>query len=136
MNDDNDSDIELAYALTVHKAQGSGFGTVILVINEPPNGASPFISREMIYTALTRQVDKIYIIYNKAPVEIQKYSNALHSDLAQRLTNLFETPVISKFREKHYPDRLIHITRTGELVRSKSEVIIFNELNNVGIVFE
>lgn len=43
--------VELAYALTVHKAQGSEFGKVILVL---PNNC-PFISRELIYTALTRQ---------------------------------------------------------------------------------
>jgi hypothetical protein len=133
---DNDSDLELAYALTVHKAQGSGFRTTIFVINEASKGANMFISREMIYTALTRQTDKIYILYNKEPIEMRKYSSSLCSDIARRLTNLFEIPVISKRHERYYSDRLIHVTRTGELVRSKSEVIIYNELNNAEIVFE
>ena len=43
--------LELAYALTVHKAQGSQFKTVILVLAEP----CQLLSREMLYTALTRQ---------------------------------------------------------------------------------
>ncbi len=42
--------LELAYALTVHKAQGSQFDTVILVMSEPCR----IISREMLYTSLTR----------------------------------------------------------------------------------
>lgn len=31
--EDSDSKLELAYALTIHKAQGSGFGKSIIVIN-------------------------------------------------------------------------------------------------------
>ena len=50
-NNDDQPTIELAYALTVHKAQGSEFGKVILVI--PKNSFN--LSRELIYTALTRQ---------------------------------------------------------------------------------
>ncbi|MFC1865053.1 AAA family ATPase, partial [Chloroflexota bacterium] len=133
---DSDSDLELAYALTVHKAQGSGFGTTIFVINEPPKGPSVFISREMIYTALSRQANKIFILYNKPATEIKKYADALYSDLARRLTNLFEPPTIRKLDERYYADRLIHITRSREKVRSKSEVIIANELDSAGITFE
>jgi hypothetical protein len=133
---DGDSDLELAYALTVHKAQGSGFGSTIFIINEPSNGVGFFISREMIYTALTRQSNKIYILYNKEPVELKKYSSALFSDIARCLTNLFKMPIIRRYNEKYYSDSLIHITRSGELVRSKSEVIIYNELDNSKVPFK
>jgi ATP-dependent exoDNAse (exonuclease V) alpha subunit len=51
--------LELAYAVTVHKAQGSQFGTVVLIF--PAN--SRLLSREMIYTALTRQVDRIWFLH-------------------------------------------------------------------------
>jgi ATP-dependent exoDNAse (exonuclease V) alpha subunit len=132
---DDDSVLELAYALTVHKAQGSGFGTTMLILNEPQNGSNAFISREMIYTALTRQSDKIYILYNKNPSEIQKYSDALFSELTRRLTNLFDIPALCRYNNKFYSDKLIHITRSGERVRSKSEVIIFNELNSAKVPF-
>lgn len=133
---DNDSDLELAYALTVHKAQGSGFGTTILVINEPPKGPNIFISREMIYTALSRQADKIFILYNKPASELKKYADTFCSDLARRLTNLFESPIVRKFDKRYYADKLIHITRSGIKMRSKSEVIIANELDSTGIAFE
>lgn len=40
-----------AYALTVHKSQGSEFGSVALVL---PERESPVLTRELVYTALTR----------------------------------------------------------------------------------
>ena len=43
--------LELAYALTVHKAQGSEFDTVFVVLPNPCR----ILSRELLYTALTRQ---------------------------------------------------------------------------------
>ncbi len=42
---------ETVYAMTVHKSQGSEFDQVLVVT---PNAASPVLSRELLYTALTR----------------------------------------------------------------------------------
>jgi exodeoxyribonuclease V alpha subunit len=42
---------ETVYAMTVHKSQGSEFDRVLVVT---PNESSPVLSRELIYTALTR----------------------------------------------------------------------------------
>ena len=42
---------ETAYAMTVHKSQGSEFDKVVLVL---PSQASPILSRELLYTAITR----------------------------------------------------------------------------------
>ncbi len=42
---------ETAFALTVHKAQGSGFGRVAVLL---PDRDSPILTRELIYTAITR----------------------------------------------------------------------------------
>lgn len=42
---------ETAYAMTVHKSQGSEFEKVVLVL---PDQATPVLSRELIYTAVTR----------------------------------------------------------------------------------
>jgi exodeoxyribonuclease V alpha subunit len=42
---------ETAFALTVHKAQGSEFDRVLLILAEP---ASPVMTRELIYTGITR----------------------------------------------------------------------------------
>lgn len=42
--------LELAYALTVHKAQGSEFGVVFVILPK----RTRLLSRELLYTALTR----------------------------------------------------------------------------------
>lgn len=42
---------ETAFAMTVHKAQGSGFNHVAVVL---PDRATPLLTRELIYTAITR----------------------------------------------------------------------------------
>lgn len=42
---------DTAFALTVHKAQGSEFGHALFVL---PGAVNPILSRELIYTALTR----------------------------------------------------------------------------------
>lgn len=44
-------DHETVYAMTVHKSQGSEFDHVLVVT---PNASSPVLSRELLYTALTR----------------------------------------------------------------------------------
>lgn len=126
--------LELAYALTVHKSQGSQFDTVILVLAEPCR----IISREMLYTALTRQIKKIIILYNQEAYHLLKYASEENSDIARRFTDLFADvfhdnsadmrPQIVQADGRFYEDRLIHRTARGELVRSKSEVIIANAL--------
>jgi ATP-dependent exoDNAse (exonuclease V) alpha subunit len=119
---------ELAYALTTHKAQGSGFKMTIFVLVEPERGIDPFVVRELLYTAFTRQSEKIYIVYNKQPTELKKYADPEYSDLAHRKTNLFIEPVFKELKSGWYDSKLIHITLAGERVRSKSEVIVADAL--------
>jgi hypothetical protein len=49
----------LGYALTIHKAQGSEWGKVFLVTHKSQNSA---ISRELIYTAITRARKDLWIV--------------------------------------------------------------------------
>jgi len=44
-------ELESVYAMTVHKSQGSEFDDVLFVM---PDGPSPVLSRELIYTGITR----------------------------------------------------------------------------------
>lgn len=130
--------LELAYALTVHKSQGSQFDTVILVIAEPCR----IISRELLYTALTRQQKKIVILYNKDPQDLLEYSFPSNSSIATRFTDLFRDvftnfePQIVEVKGKFYDDKLIHRTANGIMVRSKSEVVIANALYHNGVEFQ
>ena len=121
--------LELAYALTVHKSQGSEFGTVILVLPNPCR----LLSRELLYTALTRQKDRIIILHQGSRTELRKYSSDDHSETAQRLTNLFVAPSPVEIDGHFFENYLIHRTARGEMVRSKSEVIIADHLANNGV---
>ncbi|MCY4532205.1 MAG: AAA family ATPase [Gammaproteobacteria bacterium] len=118
--------LELAYALTVHKAQGSEFGTVILVLPNPCR----LLSRELLYTALTRQKDRIIILHQGPRAEFLKFSSDDQSEIARRLTNLFIAPSPVEFDGRFFENYLIHRTSRGEMVRSKSEVIIADQLAN------
>ena len=50
---------ETAFALSVHKSQGSEFDEVTLVL---PERASPVLTRELVYTAVTRARRKVTIV--------------------------------------------------------------------------
>ena len=125
--------LELAYALTVHKSQGSEFGITFVVLPDP---CWP-LSRELLYTALTRQQERVVVLHQGDARKLRQYANDKHSDIARRLTNLFSPPhpvaVEVDGAERFLEEGLIHRTKRGDLVRSKSEVIIANELLAQGI---
>ena len=53
------SEHETVYAMTVHKSQGSEFDHVVLVL---PDNNSPVLTRELIYTAVTRARKRVSIL--------------------------------------------------------------------------
>ncbi|MEG6445612.1 AAA family ATPase [Enterobacter roggenkampii] len=128
--------LELAYALTVHKTQGSEFGKTFVVIPNPCRN----LSREMLYTALTRQRDKIVILHQGEFRDLFHFSKETASEINKRMTNLFEpsSPVEIKVRNKSIflDEKQIYLTENGELVRSKSEWIIADKLKAVGIKYQ
>jgi ATP-dependent exoDNAse (exonuclease V) alpha subunit len=121
--------LELAYALTVHKAQGSEFGKVFLILPNPCR----LLSRELLYTALTRQTERVVILHQGPRSELRRYSSDDRSETARRLTNLFEVPQPIEIEGRFYEEKLIHRTSRREMVRSKSEVIIADRLAANGI---
>ncbi len=132
--DDGDAAIDLAYALTIHKAQGSEFNVVFLILPRSPL----MLTRELIYTALTRQRKKVIVLHQGDATELQRLSSEHHSATAMRLTNLFRAPnpvQVRGLKDKFLEERLIHITTRGEAVRSKSEVIIANMLHAKGLPY-
>lgn len=131
-DDNSEASLELAYALTVHKAQGSDFDVVFLVLPRSPL----MLTRELIYTALTRQKQKVVILHQGSITELQKLSAEHYSATASRLSNLFTAPSLVQVGESFLEEGLIHITVRGEPVRSKSEVIIANLLHSKGINYQ
>jgi exodeoxyribonuclease V alpha subunit len=69
---------ETAYAMTIHKSQGSEFDDVLVVLPEKEN---PIVSRELVYTALTRARKQVLVsaseeIFRLAlERKIRRYSN-------------------------------------------------------------
>ncbi|MCP5557686.1 MAG: AAA family ATPase [Verrucomicrobiaceae bacterium] len=124
-SEDGSTDLELAYALTVHRAQGSEFGIVFLIL--PKNRR--MLSREMLYTALTRQRDKVVILCEGPAMDLVSLASDRFSETKTRLTNLFRPPHPKLFEKSYLDANLIHQTERGELVRSKSEVIIADHLH-------
>ncbi|MDM8359633.1 MULTISPECIES: AAA family ATPase [Pandoraea] len=128
--------LELAYALTVHKTQGSEFGKTFVVVPNPCRN----LTREMLYTALTRQRDKIIILHQGDFRDLQHFSQEAASEINRRMTNLFvpSAPVEIKVRNKSVflDEKLIYLTENGDLVRSKSEWIIADKLKAAGIKYQ
>jgi exodeoxyribonuclease V alpha subunit len=56
---------EAAYALTVHKSQGSEYDHVLLIL---PEQLSPLLSRELLYTAVTRARSRVTIWGSEAVI--------------------------------------------------------------------
>lgn len=127
---DGSGPLELAYALTVHKAQGSEFRTVFVVLPQ----SCGVLTRELIYTALTRSKDRLVLLIqgdNASP--LYDYTRPERSETARRNSNLFRGAVRDEVGTQPYAEHLIHKTLKGHLVRSKSELVIANLLCNEGI---
>ena len=128
--------LELAYALTIHKTQGSEFGTTFVVVPNPCR----LLSREMLYTALTRHTQRVIILHQGDFRELQRFSYDEASEVVRRMTNLFRPsrPVeIQIGNQSVFLDRnMIYRTERGELVRSKSEWIIADKLYAAGIDYQ
>lgn len=128
--------LELAYGLTVHKAQGSQFGLVILVLPE----GHPILSRELLYTALTRHQRRVVIMHQGPRTLLKQFAAPERSETARRCTNLLsECRMIELPQAKgslFLQQGLIHHTSKGTAVRSKSELLIAEALISAGVSFE
>lgn len=65
----NKSDLrefELAYAITTHKSQGSEFKCVIIVVHE---AHKKMLKRNLLYTAVSRAKNKVYLIGTRTALE-------------------------------------------------------------------
>ena len=133
--DDGSPELELAYALTVHKTQGSEFGRTFLVV---PRYCRP-LSRELLYTALTRHQDALVILHEDEIAALRRYADPAASEIARRMTDLFEEPapveVVTTAGTTFLDQHLLHRTSRNELVRSKAELAIAEKLIAMGVPY-
>lgn len=59
------SAVDTVYAMTVHKSQGSQFGTAAVLL---PGADSPVLTRELLYTAVTRASDRLIVAGPEATI--------------------------------------------------------------------
>jgi len=134
--DEGDAALELAYALTVHKAQGSQFKLVILVLPE----THPILSRELIYTALTRHEERVVVMHQGPRSLLKEFTSPHRSETARRRTNLLTQCKMVEIPQAKtsvfLQEGLIHRTSKGQAMRSKSELLIAEALIGAGVAFE
>jgi exodeoxyribonuclease V alpha subunit len=84
--DIKDKMVDLAYAITVHKAQGSGYNNIFYI----QKGSYPnaFYNRKMLYTAITRTIDKCHLYISNEDMK-QTILNGLNMkrDTVMKLLN-------------------------------------------------
>lgn len=59
------NDVETVYAMTVHKSQGSEFAHTALIL---PDALNPVLTKELIYTGITRAKDRFSLIETRGAV--------------------------------------------------------------------
>ncbi|MFD1273008.1 ATP-binding domain-containing protein [Streptomyces kaempferi] len=128
--DSDDALLELAWAVTVHKSQGSEFGTTFLILPARAN-----VSRELMYTALTRQKDKVVILHEGTLSDLRDLAQPWRSETARRLTDLFDAPhpvaLEIQGTARRFDRKLMHVSASGIPMASKNEVIIAGLLDQL-----
>ena len=111
---------DYAYAITVHKSQGSEFDTVVLIL---PKDIGSLFTRELLYTGLTRARRKLYLLVEdedmltETPKEVER-SGKLFGE------NLLELP-----------EKSTYISIEGKNIFSKLELYIAALLESKGISY-
>jgi hypothetical protein len=119
---DTEENLDLAYAITVHKSQGSDFEHVLLLIPE----RLTLLTKELVYTALTRSRQRLTIFLQDAKKNLFEVARS-RSSLLYRNTSIFDPPADNK--SGYQP-------QNGVFVQSRVEYIIYKALQRSGLKFE
>ena len=130
-----EENLELAYAISVHKAQGSEFERVFVVV---PKSKQTLLSAELFYTALTRAGRHCTLLVEQDVSPLLGMRRPEASRLRKINSSLFEFRVVPEALLSTggwFEDGRFHHTLGRIAVRSKSEVIIANLLHERDIPF-
>lgn len=130
-----EDNLELAYAISVHKSQGSEFQRLYFIL---PKHKRALLWRELFYTGITRAQTHCTLLVEADISPILSLRRRENSQLVRINSSLFRfRPIPREFQTMHewYEEGKIHRTLTEEMVRSKSEVIIANLLADRDIPF-
>jgi hypothetical protein len=130
-----EENLELGYAVSVHKAQGSEFERVYFVV---PKNKRTLMSPELFYTGLTRARRHCTLLIEEDISPLLTMRRPENSRLTGINSSLFDfRPVADELAQRRdwYAEGKIHRTLAEVMVRSKSEVIIANLLFDRDIPF-
>ena len=116
-------------------AQGSQFGHTFVVI---PAGKGRGLSPELVYTALTRASRHSTLLIERdirSLIEARRRENAQTPQINSSLFSLHVPKPLLLDRRSWYEAGKIHEALSGDMVRSKSEVIISNLLHQNEVPF-
>jgi hypothetical protein len=133
-----EDNLELAYAISIHKAQGSEFAHTFVII---PSSTKRSISAELVYTALTRASCHCTLLLQRditSLLDARRRENARTPQINSFLFTLHIVKDAITNRRGWYEAGKIHESLSGDMLRSKSEVIIANMLhdNNIPFMYE
>ena len=106
-NDEQLENLELAYAISIHKSQGSEYAGVIIPIT---NEHSFILNRNLIYTAITRGKSKVCLIGER---------NIFESTIKNGFKGSRNTGLVLEIQRKKL-DKMISLTRLTEIYRQKT----------------
>ena len=135
-NQNVQDNLELAYAISVHKSQGSEFDYVYIVI---PKRDSHLLSMELLYTAITRAQKHVTIFLQDDIGTLTSLGHLEKSAVRRINSSIFEfNPLPEELLYTHnwYASEKKLATLSEYFVRSKSEVIIANMLVDREIPFK
>ncbi len=118
----NEDHLEPAYAISVHKSQGSDFDNVFFIV---PDSTQP-LSRELFYTAITRGKMKVKVFLPQSDRKELIEKIRRNSEVLHRNTSIFTSP--GDYKRYFSPTEGIN-------VRSKVEYIIYKALEAAGLEF-
>lgn len=135
IREDPINNLELAYAISVHKSQGSEFSTVYFVL---PKRKSSTLSMELLYTAVTRAKKRLVLLIQE-DISALSYLTKVERSAVRRINS-------SVFKFEPLPDQLTYLpgyyeeykviaTLEDYFVRSKSEALIANAIHKTGLDF-
>lgn len=111
---------DLAYAITVHKSQGSGFNHVFLILPQKYG----LLSRELVYTALTRSRESITIFIQGENTQV--FENTVFEKA--RMRSYTESRKTSLLLDK--PFRYYALEVDGYYLASRVEMLIYQVLKS------
>ncbi|WP_263356156.1 AAA family ATPase [Acidicapsa ligni] len=133
-----EDNLDLAYAISVHKSQGSEFDRIYFIL---PKQKAALLSPELFYTGITRASKHCTLLIEQDISPLLRIHRPEASHLVGINCSLFDfTPAPDGFellrREGYMQEGKIHRALADVMVRSKSEVIIANLLFERDIFFE